>query len=321
LTAAPDGPLPNLLELAAAPGTISRLVEEAVSTGQSSDTGILGLRTLTGGERRVALWLRREDDAGAVLTGLVEDHTGRDDRARELEARLAVVERERADLLHLAHHASHELQEPLRTLERFTGLLLERCRESLNGSADQYTTLISQSMDRARRLVDDLLQYSRVLNAPVRLERVDANRALALALANLQALAEESGADIRRGPLPDTLRGDPRAVVTLFQNLVGNAIKYRRGETPRVEVTAEPLEGNWRFTVRDHGMGIGEADRERIFRPFERLHSQDEIPGTGLGLALCRRIVETHGGRLWAESEPGKGSRFHFTLPATEAPA
>ncbi|MDK2971174.1 MAG: hypothetical protein PWP23_929 [Candidatus Sumerlaeota bacterium] len=309
----------NLAELSAAPGSLSRLLEQAAA----SETGIeerLPLRALDGSPLFVSLRLRRQDAAGALLRGLVEDHTARENRIHELETRIVSLESDQAELQHLTHFASHELQEPLRTVERFTRLLIEQCREFLNGTTDQHARLIVESTERAQRLVDDLLLYSRALNVPVRLERVDANRALAQALANVQALIEETGADVRRGPLPDTLRGDPRGLATLFQNLVANALKYRSTQKPRVEISAEPQGGEWRFAVRDNGEGIAENDRDRIFRPFERLHSHDEIPGTGLGLALCRRIAQSHGGSLWVESQPGEGSTFYFTLPAMEAP-
>jgi signal transduction histidine kinase len=166
-----------------------------------------------------------------------------------------------------------------------------------------------------RELIDDLLDFSKATMGPLELAATDSREALEGALANLRGSIETSGASVQYGELA-FVRANACQLQQLFQNLIGNALKYRGAEPPVVEVATERVGDDWHFTISDNGMGIALEHRERIFEMFKRLHTRAEIPGSGIGLALCRSIVERHGGRIWVESTPGKGSRFHFTMPS-----
>ena len=219
------------------------------------------------------------------------------------------------DLEQFAYSASHDLQEPLRGIKIYSQLLTQRYRSHLDGQALEFLEYLRGSASRMEMLVRDLLAYTHVTTVDAPEGDADANAALEEALANLNSAIVESGAHITCDALP-ALRVHDTHLKQLFQNLVGNAIKYRSPErVPAVHVTAERQDGSWRFAVIDNGMGIEPEYKERIFGLFKRLHSGDEYSGTGIGLAICQRIVERYHGRIWVESEPGKGSRFNFTLP------
>ena len=240
-------------------------------------------------------------------------------RAEEdLQRALKELRRSNRDLEQFAYAASHDLQEPLRMVASYTELLAQRCGDKLDEKGRKY---IHYAVDGARRmqiLIQDLLAYSRVTTHGLELAAVDSQAALEAALANLGAAIDESGARITHDPLP-AVEGDAVQLTQLFQNLVSNAIKFRGSEPPRVHVSARTAEGCWRFAVRDNGIGIQPGHQERIFVIFQRLHTRSEYPGTGIGLALCQRIVERHGGRIWCESEPGCGAIFRFTLQPASA--
>jgi light-regulated signal transduction histidine kinase (bacteriophytochrome) len=175
-------------------------------------------------------------------------------------------------------------------------------------------------VNRMQRLIQDLLAYSRVGTRGREFKPCDANKVLERSLANLQALVGETHATIDAGPLP-TVLGDETQLTQLFQNLIGNALKFRGPEAPRVEVRAEAQGNEWRFQVKDNGIGIDAQYFERIFIIFQRLHGKEEYPGTGIGLSICKKIVERHGGRIGLESQPGQGATFWFTLPAAPPPS
>jgi signal transduction histidine kinase len=234
--------------------------------------------------------------------------------ARELERRAQELRRSNAELEEFAFVAAHDLQEPLRKIIGFGQLLESREAELGEEPADMIRRMVGATR-RMQELIDDLLKYSRVGRAKSAPERVRARDALDRALANLETAVADGAATVTAGDLP-TVTADEGQLVQLFQNLVGNAIKFR-GEKPAVvRVEAERRGREWVFSVRDEGIGFEPRFSERIFVVFERLHSKAAYPGTGIGLALCKKIVERHGGRIWAESEPGKGSSFYFTLPA-----
>ena len=193
-------------------------------------------------------------------------------------------------------------------------LLEKNYRHQLDARAGEW---IQHTVDGARRmqnLIRDLLEYSRVGTRGRRFEPTDAQAVLERALANLATATRTSGAAITSDPLP-TLLADPAQLTQLFQNLIGNAVKFCTARSPAIHVGVQPGDGGWHFSVRDNGIGIEAQYRERIFVIFQRLHTRAEYPGTGIGLAICQRIVERHGGRIWVESEPGQGSTFHFTIP------
>lgn len=197
----------------------------------------------------------------------------------------------------------------------YTQLLAKRYRGKLDADADEFIAFAVDGVTRMQQLINDLLAYSRVRTKGREFAPTDGEAVLKSALANLQVAITESGASITHDPLPVVL-ADEGQLVQLFQNLIGNAIKFRGEASPRVHISAERRGLDWRFTVRDRGIGIEPEYAERIFMIFQRLHSRGEYPGTGIGLAICKRIVERHGGRIWVESQPGKGSTFSFTIPA-----
>ncbi len=252
----------------------------------------------------------------ARMVGVCLNITERKQAEEVLTRQTEELARSNADLQQFAYVTSHDLQEPLRTITSFAQMLNVRYREKLDAEGLDYLNFIVSGAQRMKALIDALLAYSRVVNtdqapfAPVQLEGV-----VQWARMNLQSVINESGAQVTHDPLP-TVEADQVQLVQLFQNLIGNAIKYARpGTPPAINISAERRAEEWVIEVRDNGMGIDPAHWERIFGVFKRLHGKS-VPGTGIGLAICKRIVEKHGGRIWLESEPGQGSRFFFTLPA-----
>jgi len=249
-----------------------------------------------------------EDETKRRLGVIFTDVTAR----KRAEAELL---RANEDLEQFAYSASHDLQEPLRSVKIYSELLAEQLGGKLEGDARDFLNFLSSGATRMELLVRDLLAYTQAgqLDRPVTAE--DANAALNGALANLDGAIRASGAEVISEPLPP-VRVHATQVQQLFQNLVGNAIKYRRPEAPPViRIKAQRVGESWVFSVRDNGLGIQAEYKERIFGLFKRLHTGDEYSGTGIGLAICQRIVERYHGRIWVESEPGKGSTFKFTLP------
>jgi PAS domain S-box-containing protein len=214
-----------------------------------------------------------------------------------------------------AHVASHDLQEPLRTVGTFAELLAQTSRDKLDTEEKSYLDLIVSGAKRMNTLVQDLLAYARVQTEIDRPTSVSLDQDLETALSQLQALIEETKAVITHEPLP-TLNADQGQMVRLFQNLVGNALKYRKPDVaPVIQISAQQRGSAWVITVEDNGIGFDPKYAREIFLPFKRLHGQQEYPGNGVGLAICRRIVEGHGGQIWAESTTGVGTRFHVALP------
>lgn len=202
----------------------------------------------------------------------------------------------------------------------FTQLLQQRCADQLDERGSRYVENAVAGGKRMQRLLEDLLAYARAGGTSEPCREVDAAEALSTALSDLSLAIGESGAEVTHGELPRVV-ADPRQLSQVFFNLVGNAIKFRRPEqVPRVVISAERVDGAWRFSVRDNGIGLDSEHFESIFRPFHRLHSRDEYEGTGVGLSLVDKLVHAHGGRVWVESKKGEGSTFFFTLPAGPPP-
>jgi serine/threonine protein kinase/signal transduction histidine kinase len=235
--------------------------------------------------------------------------------AANLERANAELERSNAELEQFAYVASHDLQEPLRMVASYTQLLQARYQGRLDADADEFIGFAVDGVTRMQGLINDLLALSRVGSRGDSLREIDSRRAFEQAVANLRAAIHESGAVVRGRNLP-LVCADATQLVQLFQNLIGNALKFRRSEAPRVGVMARRRGPEWQFGVEDNGIGIEPRHQGRIFELFQRLHSRAAYPGNGVGLAICKRIVERHGGRIWVESRPGRGSRFFFTLPA-----
>lgn len=260
----------------------------------------------------VALLVRRLLGAGGRL------RTANDALHRSrlrLEERAAELERSNADLEQFAYAASHDLSEPLRTVAGFSQLLASRYRGRLDDEADEMIRYMVDGVERMQQLIDDLLLYSRVGRAPLREERVDLDDVLAEARAWLGPATGEAGARITSDSLPMVI-GERGQLAQVFQNLLGNAIKFTApGVTPAVHVSAASVRGEWRIAVADNGIGVDPEQAEAIFKMFGRLHPNESYPGTGIGLALVKRIVERHGGRIWVERGAGGGSVFVFTLP------
>ncbi len=225
------------------------------------------------------------------------------------------LRRANQDLEEFAFSASHDLQEPLRSVKIYSELLTSTCASRLDGQALEFLTYLRDGATRMETLLRDLLTYTQTTKFEETPQPTDAGEALQFTLANLAGAISEAGARITAGPLP-SLRVHTAHLQQLFQNLIGNAIKYRSPDRPpAVHVTAERQNGHWIFAIRDNGIGIDSEYKEKIFGLFKRLHRSDEYSGTGIGLAICRRIVDQYNGRIWVESEPGQGSIFRFTLP------
>jgi hypothetical protein len=233
----------------------------------------------------------------------------------EREQLLRQLMKSNKELEQFAYVASHDLQEPLRMVASFTRLLERRYKDRLDQDAREFIHYAVDGALRMQTLIDDLLAYSRVGARDIRFVPTDCNHPLNQALSNLRVAVEESQAIITRGTLP-TIPCNASQMTQLFQNLISNAIKFRGTATPRIHIAAESKQNEWLFSVRDNGIGIDPRYKEQVFKIFQRLHSRDEYAGTGIGLALCMKIVELHKGAIWLESELGKGATFYFTLSA-----
>ncbi|WP_207588113.1 ATP-binding protein [Halomontanus rarus] len=237
-----------------------------------------------------------------------------------LENAVAQLETSNERLEQFAYAASHDLQVPLRMVTNYLQLIERRYGDELDEDGTEFIEFAVDGADRMRGMIDGLLEYSRVETQGDPFDAVDLDAVLEDVLTDLQFKIEDTDTEVTREPLP-TVEGDPRQLQQLFQNLVSNAIDYSGDEPPRIHVSAEQAGDEWTISVHDEGIGIDPDDADRIFGIFQRLHSVEERPGSGIGLALCERIVERHDGDIWVDSEPGTGSTFSFTLSACAEPA
>ena len=267
------------------------------------------------GDRRMFTGIIRDiSKLKRALEQLGEANLELKERARQIERFNVDLNRSNEELAQFAYVASHDLQEPLRKVTAFCQMLADEYSQQLDDNARQYIRYAVDGAVRMKTLVQDLLQFSRVETQGKPLEPTDADDACAIAIENLAAAIEESAAEVTREPLP-SIQADHAQLERLFQNLIGNAIKYRSVEPPRIHITAADDGEQWILRVRDNGIGIDPQYHERIFVIFQRLHARDEYSGTGIGLAVCKRIVERFGGRIWVESQEGAGSVFCMTFP------
>jgi light-regulated signal transduction histidine kinase (bacteriophytochrome) len=274
-------------------------------------------RRRDGGE----LWAEIHDilvrDAAGQTTGMrsaLLDITERKRLAEDLERHAERLARSNAELERFAFVASHDLQEPLRMVASFTQLLAKRYSGRLDETADRYIDFAVDGAKRMQQLIIDLLTYSRLNSRELDLQRIECEAVVQTALQNLSEAIDASGAAITQDPLP-VLTADAAQLGQLFQNLIGNAIKFRGNAPLRIHIAATGDGPDWRFSVQDNGIGIDPGHTGRIFQVFQRLHTREQYPGTGIGLAVCQKVAERHGGKIWVESEPGVGSTFHFTIP------
>jgi PAS domain S-box-containing protein len=270
-----------------------------------------------------------ETEEGSLVSSAIRDITGRkraEEEIRQLAAHLEERVQERTEQLsrsneelqQFAYLASHDLQEPLRTASIYAQLLAKRCRGRLDAEADQYIGVIIDSATHLEKLIRGVLDFSHLDSRGTgSFTNLSCDAALEDALRNVRTLIEESHAVITSDPLPWII-GDPLQLVRLFQNLVVNSIKYRSEEVPRIQITVQPHGREWLFSVRDNGIGIEPQYAEKVFGLFKRVQPRDRSSGTGMGLAICRKVVGRHGGRIWVESALGKGATFCFTFPRND---
>ncbi|MEW6734200.1 MAG: PAS domain S-box protein [Acidobacteriota bacterium] len=267
-------------------------------------------------------------DDGLYITSIVRDITERKKYEeyikninKELERRVIErteeLARSNADLEQFAYVASHDLQEPLRMVASYTQLLAKRYKNKLDADADEFIGYAVDGANRMQRLINDLLAYSRVNTRGKEFQPTNCEEVLARTLINLRLTIEESEAEITHDPLP-IVSADVLQLGQVFQNLIANAIKFHGDARPHIHISAQRSENSWLFIFRDNGIGIDPQYFERIFVIFQRLHGPQDYTGSGIGLAICKKIIERHGGHIWVESKPGNGSAFHFTIPIKE---
>jgi PAS domain S-box-containing protein len=294
-----------------------RPVVRTMRTGEACVGVDVGLRRGDGGMRWTTVSTRalHETPADNGRYSVVVAFTDITDRREAQEA----LERSNAELAQFAYVASHDLSEPLRMVSSYLQLLRRRYHGQIDEDADEFIDFAVEGANRMRALIEDLLAYSRA-GRSAEPRPLDCGYIMADVLSSLAAAVADARAQMHVGTLPRVL-GDRVAIAQLFQNLVANALKFRHGPGVHVWVKAERDEGMWRFSVADDGIGIDARHRDRVFKMFQRLHDRESFEGTGIGLAICRKIVERHGGRIWADSRDGGGTVFQFTLPAVPAPA
>jgi PAS domain S-box-containing protein len=306
----------SILEPSDRAGEIDRIMRESFAQRGSvryetrRDGGIFDAEVIDS-----PIYGRRGREIG--FSAIVRDISEAKRSARELAERTRELERSNVELEQFAYSASHDLQEPLRMVGSYVQLLRDRYRGRLDSDADDFIDFAVDGAVRMKQLINDLLLYSRVGRGHLSAV-VESGEALDWAVANLALKISDSGTVVIRGEMPQVM-ADASQLGQLFQNLIDNALKFRTEAPPRIEIGAERRDGLWEFCVRDNGIGIDQKHVTRIFQMFQRLHSRTDYPGTGIGLAVCRKIVERNGGRIWVDSGVCQGTAFRFTIPAVEA--
>jgi light-regulated signal transduction histidine kinase (bacteriophytochrome) len=299
--------------------SIDDWITQRVARHRAANTDVVG--ALPDG-RWIQVIERPTTDGGVIgirvnISELKQKEAELEETTRQLEEHGRELKRSNTELEQFAYVASHDLQEPLRMVGSYCQLLKRRYAGKLDGDADEFIEFAVEGANRMQRLINDLLNYSRVGRRGEAFQALPAGDLVKIALGNLQAAIADGGATVEVGELPQVV-GDRTLLAQLFQNLIGNAIKFRRDEPPVVRIAAVVDGGFAEFTVEDNGIGIEREYVDKVFLIFQRLHDRDKYAGTGIGLAIVKKVVEYHGGKIWIESEPGQGSRFQFTLPTAQ---
>lgn len=303
------------------PADFMTSVERSQEIYASGTSGVLQFRCVAADGRVVHVETHTTiiKDAGGQpvgACGLIMDITQRKEAEEALEQYSRDLKRSNEELQQFAYIASHDLQEPLRMVTSYLQLIEERYKDQLDQDAHDFINFAVDGAMRMKALIKDLLAYSRVQSQVIEFEQLNAGEALTEAIDNLQLTIEENNATILVDQLP-TIYGDQHQIIQLFQNLLSNAIKFRREAPPQIHVRAEQRDHEWVFSMQDNGIGIEPEYTKRLFTIFQRLHSKERYPGTGIGLAICKKVIERHGGQIWFTSTPGEGTTFYFTLPVT----
>ena len=310
---------PDLMELIVDPEdrpVWERHSHEEISQGNPAPME-LRISTKQGEVRWVSHFCKPVHDYNGEFLGVCgsnRDITAQKRAEEALKIKTEELLRSNADLEQFAYVASHDLQTPLRAISGYLKLLSDRYDEKLDSEAKRFIQRTIQNVNRMQRLINDLLTFSRLSTRGHPFQSTDCNAVLNEVLDILHPMIEEVGGTVTRGLLP-TVMADSGQLTQVFQNLIGNAVKFRGKEPPHVHIEAKALDREWLFSVRDNGIGIDPQYSDRIFLIFQRLHTLDTYPGTGIGLAICKKIVERHGGRIWVESQVGEGATFMFTVP------
>ena len=259
------------------------------------------------------------DEHGSIIgaSKIARDITQQKHMERELARRAAELQRVHDELQQFSHIVAHDLNEPLRTMSNFATLLARCYQGQLDATADEYISFVTDAAQRMQQMLTDLLSYTRVGGPTETFTIVNSEALLTRVQSELQVAIADAKAEVTHDPLP-TVLGDATLLGQVVQNLIGNALKFRGQAPPRIHVSAVKEDRHWRFSIRDNGIGIDPQQAPRLFQVFQRLHTRSEYPGTGIGLAICKKIVERHGGRIWVESRPGEGSIFYFTISDEE---
>jgi two-component system, chemotaxis family, sensor kinase Cph1 len=293
-------------------------IYQLVFSGRAADAVHLEVRALRKDDTEawldLAITFVMDGDRLESIQGIARDVSERKATETKMQRLLDDLARSNMELEQFAYVASHDLQEPLRMVASYVQLLARRYGEQLDSDAGEFIAFAVDGATRMQTLINDLLAYSRVGSQGKAPEAMEMQDALDVALQNLGAAIEAAGATVTHDPLPHVM-ADPGQMIQLLQNLIGNAVKFRTEVAPQVHISAHQDGETWVFGVHDNGIGIDAQYVARIFIIFQRLHGRGDYPGTGIGLAICKRIAERHRGRMWVESEPGKGSHFFFTIP------
>jgi light-regulated signal transduction histidine kinase (bacteriophytochrome) len=262
-------------------------------------------------------YLFKETINAEVMVRSIRYAIERNKLVQEQKAITSELQRSNAELQQFVYVASHDLQEPLRMVTSFLSLMERTFKHQLDPKAKEYIDYALEGGNRMRDLINDVLAYSRLDAHGKKFAPVDMNAVIAEVLTTLRETIEENKADVTVDPLP-TVAADESQMMQVMQNLIGNALKFHGPDRPIIRISSSPEEREWTISVKDNGIGLDMADAEKIFLMFQRLNNRDEYPGTGIGLAVAKKIVERHGGRIWVESKLGKGATFFFTIPTAD---